>query len=211
MTESGRQPKLPIDLAFGLVKDKDRKPQTKYIHELKNRLVDAYKLASESAKKAHEKQKEHYDLKVRGAVVEKGDKVLVKKVALDGKHKLSDKWENDIYLVLKQPNKDIPVYVVQKDSGGSVSEHYIGIFYCLWDIFQVNHQRQNHYLTQFLDREQDCKRITTRTTRTQTVPWRKPIAIVMIMRYLYINDQWLTTLHPVLMMMKQRVLMVTKK
>ncbi|VDH90823.1 Hypothetical predicted protein [Mytilus galloprovincialis] len=103
--------------AFGLVKDKDRKPHTKYIQELKNRLVDAYKLASESAKKANEKQKEHYDLKVRGAVVEKGDKVLVKKVAFDGKHKLSDKWENDIYLVLSQPNKDIPVYVVQKDSG----------------------------------------------------------------------------------------------
>ena len=50
-------------------------------------------------------------------MVQPGDKVLVKIVAFDGKHKLANKWEEDIYVVLKQPNPDIPVYTVKKQNG----------------------------------------------------------------------------------------------
>ena len=46
-----------------------------------------------------------------------GDRVLVKIVAFEGKHKLSNKWEDEPYVVLRQPNPDIPVYVVRKESG----------------------------------------------------------------------------------------------
>ena len=113
----GRQPKLPIDLAFGLTSDKDRKPQSKYIQELKQKLLDAYKLAAQSATKAQERQKDRYDLKTRGGKVDPGDKVLVKKVAFDGKHKLADRWEDDVYIVLDQPNSEIPVYNVQREDG----------------------------------------------------------------------------------------------
>jgi hypothetical protein len=38
-------------------------------------------------------------------------------VAFDNKHKISDRWENDTYIVLKKPNLDIPVYTVQKENG----------------------------------------------------------------------------------------------
>jgi hypothetical protein len=48
----GRQPKLPIDLAFGLIREKERKPHTKYIQEIRERLVQAYKLAAEASIKA---------------------------------------------------------------------------------------------------------------------------------------------------------------
>ena len=41
----------------------------------------------------------------------------MKILAFEGKHKLSDKWEEDPYLVLDQPNPDIPVFTVQKESG----------------------------------------------------------------------------------------------
>jgi hypothetical protein len=37
-------------------------------------------------------------------------------VAFDNKHKISDRWENDTYIVLKKPNLDIPVYTVQKEN-----------------------------------------------------------------------------------------------
>ncbi|KAL5012677.1 hypothetical protein ScPMuIL_011228 [Solemya velum] len=60
--------------------------------------------------KAQKKQKRHYDLKVRGAFLRQGDRVLVKILAFDGKHKLSDKWEEEAYVVLSQPNSGIPVY-----------------------------------------------------------------------------------------------------
>ncbi|VDH93388.1 Hypothetical predicted protein [Mytilus galloprovincialis] len=82
-------------LAFGLVTEKQRKPQTKYVQELREILVKAYESAAAHARKAQAKQKEGYDLRARGAAIEKGDKVLVRKVAFDGKHKISDKWENE--------------------------------------------------------------------------------------------------------------------
>jgi hypothetical protein len=38
-------------------------------------------------------------------------------LAFDNKHKISDRWENDTYIVLKKPNLDIPVFAVQKENG----------------------------------------------------------------------------------------------
>ena len=98
---------ITIDLAFGLITEKERKPHTKYIQEIRERLVQAYKLASEASIKAQTKQKEGYDLRTRGAIIEPGDSVLVRIVAFDNKHKISDRWENDTYIVLKKPNLDI--------------------------------------------------------------------------------------------------------
>ena len=48
------------------------------------------------------------------AVVDIGDRVLVKILAWDGKHRLSDKWEEDVYIVTRQPNSGIPVFEVKK-------------------------------------------------------------------------------------------------
>lgn len=48
-----------------------------------------------------------------------GDKELVIAVAFDGEHKIADKWEDGVYIVIDQPNKDIPVYTVQKENGES--------------------------------------------------------------------------------------------
>jgi len=41
----------------------------------------------------------------------------VKIVAFDGRHKLADKWEDDVYVILGQPNPSIPVYTVGKENG----------------------------------------------------------------------------------------------
>jgi hypothetical protein len=38
-------------------------------------------------------------------------------VAFDNKNKISDRWENDTYIVLKKPTLDIPVYTVQTENG----------------------------------------------------------------------------------------------
>lgn len=49
------------------------------------------------------------------AAKSQGDKVLVKIVAHDGRHKIADKWEQDVYDVISRPNPDIPVFVVRKE------------------------------------------------------------------------------------------------
>ncbi|XP_063416795.1 uncharacterized protein LOC134699038 [Mytilus trossulus] len=112
----GRNPRLPIDLAFGLHKD-TKLPATQYVKDLRDRLSHAYQLAAEASNIAQANQKEGYDLRVRGAAVQKGDRVLVKIVAFDGKHKLADTWEDTPYVVTDQPNLDIPVFTVVKENG----------------------------------------------------------------------------------------------
>ena len=111
----GREPRLPIDLAFG-INQPEQKNMTKYVTELREKIKRAYDLACTSSEKAKRKQKEGYDLKARGNNIMVGDRVLVKIVAFDGKHKIQDRWEDEPYIVLKQPNPTIPVYVVQKES-----------------------------------------------------------------------------------------------
>ncbi|XP_046562870.1 uncharacterized protein LOC124271745 [Haliotis rubra] len=114
----GRHPRLPVDLAFGLeIEPSKSKSVCQYTKTLRDRLKQAYDLASKAVNKSQARQKETYDVKARAAMLETGDRVLVKIVAFDGKHKIADKWEKDVYVVLRQPNPGIPVYMVQKENG----------------------------------------------------------------------------------------------
>ena len=113
----GREPRLPIDLAFGVNTNKQHHSLTSYAEGLRNRLEESYEIATETTKKSQGRQKGGHDLKVRGAVIEPGDRVLVKILAFDGKHKMADRWEDGVYIVLSQPNQDIPVFVVRRENG----------------------------------------------------------------------------------------------
>ncbi|VDI20973.1 Hypothetical predicted protein [Mytilus galloprovincialis] len=84
---------------------------------MQERLRKAYDTATRNIFAAQKRQKTHYyDQKVKGAVLKPGDRVLVKTLAFDGKHKLADRWEDDPYCIISQPNCGIPVYVVQKEN-----------------------------------------------------------------------------------------------
>ena len=109
----GRHPRLVIDAFLGL-KSVDHKGHKDYADKLRERLKHAYKKATEEAQKKGVKYKHYYDQKVRNATLEVGDRVLVKKVGIKGKHKLSDIWEPYTYVVVDQPMPDIPVFSVQK-------------------------------------------------------------------------------------------------
>ncbi|XP_046558879.1 uncharacterized protein LOC124267929 [Haliotis rubra] len=113
----GREPRLPIDLAFGIETSQGHGSVSSYGDSLRKKLQEAYELAARASETAKDRQKTGYDLKVRGAIVQTGDRVLVKALAFDGKHKLADRWEEDPFVVLSQPNQDIPVFVVQRETG----------------------------------------------------------------------------------------------
>ena len=127
----GREPRLPIDLAFRLDFNTKKQSLPKYIDNLRERLRTSYELAADAAEQAKRKQKTQYDLKARGAVIQPGDRVLLKIVKYDGKHKLADKWEEIPYTVLKQPNPDIPVYDVKRIMVKEREKQCIEIYYCL--------------------------------------------------------------------------------
>ena len=115
----GRDPNLPVDLKFGLAEDHPAGSLTQYVDKLRNRLKDSFELATQHADRARRKQKGYYDLKTRPADLQKNDRVLVKKLAFgEGKHKLSDRWEEEVYFVVDQPNEDIPVFTLEGEKNG---------------------------------------------------------------------------------------------
>ena len=116
----GRQPRLALDVVLGIAnQDSTHQDYGKYMESLRSHLNRAYELATAHSKTSQHRQKVNYDHKTRGAVVETGDRVLVKVVAFDGKHKIADRWEDVPYIVSKRPNNDIPVYVVKREDGVS--------------------------------------------------------------------------------------------
>ena len=113
----GRHPKLAIDSLLGLhIENFGSHYTTEYARKLKDKLTEAYKKATEQTEKAAENSKKNYDRKVRYSKLEPGDIVLARNVTIRGKHKIADKWEDDPYIIIAQPNPDTPVYKIKKNS-----------------------------------------------------------------------------------------------
>lgn len=114
----GRKPKLPIDSLFDTpVQDNSSKTTKEYIKDLKKRMKNAQDIANKMTEKARIKMKSQYDKKAKAVKINIGDKVLVKILKFEGKHKIEDKYENTIYTVIGQPNENIPVFDVKSEDG----------------------------------------------------------------------------------------------
>ena len=113
----GRHPRLAVDAFLGIKQESESSDKSQYVSGLKKRLDFAYKMASKEARRQGRRHKKAYDLKVRESQLRPGDRVLVRNLGLKGKNKLADKWEKDVYLVVDQPNSEVPVYVVKREHG----------------------------------------------------------------------------------------------
>ncbi|XP_070175456.1 uncharacterized protein [Littorina saxatilis] len=113
----GRHPRLPVDLAFGLDLDHRNKTSTRqFVKDLKRQLKQAYENASHQMDKMRRKNKARYDVSARAAELEVGDRVLVRRMGPRLVSKVTDRWEQSVYVVSsKSPN--VPVYTVQDESG----------------------------------------------------------------------------------------------
>jgi len=112
----GRQPRLPVDLAFGLpVQGGQHMSHSQYVQTLKSRLQESYKLATTNAAKTASRNKTRYDKRVTASDLDVGDRVLIKNVRLRGKHKLSDKWEATVHVVVNRAGT-LPVYTVKPEN-----------------------------------------------------------------------------------------------
>ena len=85
------------------------------MQRLKSHLEESYKRATENAAKIAAKNKARFDRHVTASKLEAGDRVLVRAVRLRGKHKLADKWELDVYVVVRQAG-DLPVYTLRPEN-----------------------------------------------------------------------------------------------
>ena len=116
----GREPRLPVDVEFGLQRGGQRGSpgESNYISQLRRRLKFAYRKAKHMAQKQQARHGGLYDLKCRGATLSVGDLVLVKQTAWKGRHKIQDRGESREYQVVDQPTPGIPVYTVKSLTGG---------------------------------------------------------------------------------------------
>ena len=100
----GREPRLPIDVEFGLKRENQQVPPSRStnITQLRRGLRFAHKKAKQVAGRQQARYKGLYDKRCKGAALDIGDLVLVRKTAWKGRHKIQDRWEGDEYQVIEQ-------------------------------------------------------------------------------------------------------------
>lgn len=76
------------------------------------------RIVNNHLEKAKEKQKKHYDKKAKAVAVQVGDLVLVKILAHEGKHKIENKFEEELYRLIAQPREEIPVFELEGKTSG---------------------------------------------------------------------------------------------
>ena len=114
----GRQPRLPVDLLFSLVKAEGPTEYQSYVSKWKQCMQEAYRIAGANAKKRMDRGKKYYDQKAKNVVLEPGDRVLVRNLSeRGGPGKLRSFWEDKVHIVVKRMNEKLPVYEVRPEKG----------------------------------------------------------------------------------------------
>lgn len=113
----GRHAKLPLDVLLGNG-DGFSGTADSWVRHHHRRLATAYKQAQDHVVKAQASQKQGFDRRVKGEPLLPGQRVMVLNKRSRARGKLDSKWERTPYVVVSQPNLDIPVYVVRSDGDG---------------------------------------------------------------------------------------------
>lgn len=115
----GRKSRLPLDCMFeaAYVGSSSTKNTREYMDDLKKRMETTQKIVKQWTEESQKKQKIQFDKKAKAAKITVGDKVLVKILAFEGRHKIADKFEEEVYQVTEQQKPEIPVFKIKSPSG----------------------------------------------------------------------------------------------
>ena len=116
----GRHPRLSIDYQLGITRDNLAQPSRfRFVNKLNERLHEAYAKTEALTQEEANRQKEPYDRRSKDVVLNSGDLVLVRIVKWTERHKIQDRWEQEEYVVVSQPDPFLPVCRVRPISGGN--------------------------------------------------------------------------------------------
>ena len=113
----GWESRLPIDLLLPSPEITWANTFSGYIEGLREHLKHAHQVVQARLKGTGEASKKWYEKKVRGAALQPGDQVMLRQIGLQGKNKLADRWQEEVYVVTAQPNASIPVFSVRRLDG----------------------------------------------------------------------------------------------
>ena len=108
----GREPRIPIDVEFGLPDTRTQEKLPSYVKNLKQTLEEAYQIAKENNAIQMTRHSKYADRRQKCTRIEPGDLVLMRIKALGRDYKVADKWESVPYRVLNQYGKK-PVFMIQ--------------------------------------------------------------------------------------------------
>lgn len=112
-----RPPQLPVDLLFNLKIRRDCLNQHAFAQQWEDRMRQAYHIAKENSQRSSTKGKKYYDQGIRGAVLQLGDRVLVRNLSeRGGLGKLRAYWEKDVHWIVERIGNS-PVYRIQSETG----------------------------------------------------------------------------------------------
>ena len=115
----GRSPRLPIDLMFNLHPAADSISYDDYVGKWNQAMREAYVIAQHHANKNAKMGKKVHDKKIFGANLCIGDRVLVRNMSeRGGTGKLRSYWEQNVHVVVRKRDDNIPVYTVKPEKGG---------------------------------------------------------------------------------------------
>ena len=116
----GRRDGLPVDIIFSIEDNNFQQTNcNSYVKNWQKAMSDANKVVIQNINKRNNNNKEIYDKKFYGRNLVIGDKVFMKSFSeREGTWKLRSVWNNEIYKVVSV-HKDLPMYQVQPEKGGS--------------------------------------------------------------------------------------------
>eukprot|EP00064_Thunnus_orientalis_P025628 superscaffoldBa00013463_g26024 len=96
----------------------DSGPYQDYVERWRQRMAEAYDIASRNASKSADRGKRQYDKRVYGPPLQVGSRVLVRNVVeRGGSGKIRSYGEDDIYVIKSQKGEDSPVFEVEPEGG----------------------------------------------------------------------------------------------
>ena len=126
----GRQPRLPIDIEYGVALPGSYMDCKSYADKLKHHLQWAYQAAQRCIDRETTRYKKYYAKNYKCAVLREGDLVLVRINVRGTDHKIADKWEQAPCEVIGV-KPDSPTIVIRNTSTGEVRELHRNMFYPL--------------------------------------------------------------------------------
>ena len=111
----GWNARLPVEVSMGTTRMTESATTDEWVLKHHERLSRAFRMAEENIQKSGTRAKERYDTTAKAAPLLPGERVLVHTTRRHDHGKLAPHWEDQIQVVVGQPDHEIPTYQIRPE------------------------------------------------------------------------------------------------